>query len=175
MHNNKNDVKKCLPVSDSTIARIEQQYKLNTVRAPRKSTVDDTVISTFQPKLIDTLNDYNHKYIMNILYATTKGGSVTQERLLKFINQVIIKHTDGAPAALFLDAASINRSDATRELCNKNNITIVPIPPNTTAWLQPCDVGPAKNKVRKAMKHALNTDECPSILMSCGELHKAIH
>ena len=40
---------------------------------------------------------------------------MAQERLLNFINQVIIKHTDGAPAALFLDAASINRSDATRE------------------------------------------------------------
>ena len=25
------------------------------------------------------------------------------------------------------------------------------------------------------MKHALNTDERPSILMSCDELHKAIH
>ena len=35
------------------------------------------------------------------------------DRLLKFINQVIIKHTDGTPAALFLDAASINRLDAT--------------------------------------------------------------
>ena len=101
---------------------------------------------------------------------------MTQERLINFINQVIIKHTDGTPAALFLDAASINRSDATLELCNKNNITVVPIPPNTTAWL-PCGVlvfGPAKNKVR-AMKHALNTYERPSILMSCDELHKAIH
>ena len=36
-------------------------------------------------------------------YTTTKGGSMTQERLLHLINQVIIKHTDGAPAALFLD------------------------------------------------------------------------
>ena len=54
-------------------------------------------------------------------YTTTKGGSMTQERLLNFINQVIIKHTDSAPAALFLGAASMNRSDATRELCNKNN------------------------------------------------------
>ena len=35
--NNKNDVKKCLQESDSTIARIKQQYKLNTVRAQRKS------------------------------------------------------------------------------------------------------------------------------------------
>ena len=112
------------------------------------------------------------------LYTLTKGGSMTQERLINVINQVITNHTDGIPAALFLDAASINRSDATHELCNKNNITIVPIPPNTTAWSQPCDVfvfGPPKNKVRKAMKDALNTDKGPGILMSCDELHKAIH
>ena len=51
-------------------------------------------------------------------YTTTKGGSMTQERLFNFVNQVIIKHTDGAPAALLLDAASINRSDGTSELCN---------------------------------------------------------
>ena len=63
------NVKKCLFVSNSTITRIKQQYKLNTVRALRKSyiksTVDDTTISTFQQKLIDTLNDYNHRYVMN--------------------------------------------------------------------------------------------------------------
>ena len=52
--------------------------------------------------------------------TTTTGGSMTQERLPNFINPVIIKHTDGAPAALFLDAASINRSDATRELWCKS-------------------------------------------------------
>ena len=51
-------------------------------------------------------------------YTTTKDGSMTQERFLNFINQVIIKHTDGAPAALFLDAASISRSDATRDATN---------------------------------------------------------
>ena len=42
---------------------------LNSVRAQRKSynksTVDDTTISTFQQTLIDTLNDYNHRYVMN--------------------------------------------------------------------------------------------------------------
>ena len=41
----------------------------NLIRAQRKSynksTVNDTTISTFQQKLIDTLNDYNHKYVMN--------------------------------------------------------------------------------------------------------------
>ena len=50
--------------------------------------------------------------------------------------------------------------------------------PNATAWLQPCDVlvfGPPKNKVRKEMELELNTDKRPSILMSCDELHKAIH
>ena len=43
---------------------------------------------------------------------------------------------------------------------------------------QPCDVlvfGPTKQKVRKAMKHVLNTDKRPSILMSCDELHNAMH
>ena len=91
---------------------------------------------------------------------------------------MITKHTDGTPAALFLDAASISRLDAVRALGNKNNITVVPIPRNTTAWLRLCDVlvfGPAKNKVRKAIKHALNTEKRPSILMSCDDLHKVIH
>ena len=37
------------------------------------------------------------------------------------------------------------------------------------------DISAAKNKVRKAMKHALNTDERPIILMSCDELHEDIH
>ena len=79
---------------------------------------------------------------------------------------------------MFLDAASISRSDATRELCNKNNIIVRPISPNTSAWSQPCDVlvfGSAKNKVRKTMKDALNTDKRPSTFKPCDELHKAIH
>ena len=51
-------------------------------------------------------------------------------------------------------------------------------PSSTTAWLQPWDVlvfGPVKNKVRKAMEHALNTDQWPTILMSCDELYKVVH
>ena len=117
---------KYLQVSDFTIACAKQQYKLNTVRAQRKShnkcksynksPVDDTVVSIFQQKLIDTLNDYNHKYVMN--------------------------------------------SDQTRIQQS--------VPPVYT-------IHQTKNKVHKAMKHALNTDERPSILISCVELHKAIH
>ena len=41
-------------------------------------------------------------------YTTTMGGTMIQ---LNLINQVIIKHTDGTPAVLFLDAPSINRSE----------------------------------------------------------------
>ena len=91
---------------------------------------NNNITNNIQIHIPDTDNHGN-------FYTATKGGSMSQERLLNFTNQVIIKHTDGIPAALFLDAASINRSDATRETCNKNNITVVPIPPNTTAWLQP--------------------------------------
>ena len=90
----------------------------------------------------------------------------------------IIEHTQDQPAALLLDSLGYQHNDRTSQTRNKHNITVYRIPPNTTGWLQPWDVvvfGPAKNKVRKAMKDALNTDERPSILMSCDELHKAIH
>ena len=56
IHNNKTDINKCLFVSNSTITRIKQQYKLNTVRVQRKSynksTAVDTTIPTFQQTLI---------------------------------------------------------------------------------------------------------------------------
>ena len=38
IHSNKNTVKKCLIVSNSTITRIKRQYKLNTVRSQRNTT-----------------------------------------------------------------------------------------------------------------------------------------
>ena len=43
-HNNKNDVNKCLSVSNSIITRIKQQYKLHTVRAQHKSYNKYTII-----------------------------------------------------------------------------------------------------------------------------------
>ena len=65
---------------------------MNTVRAQRKSynksTVDDSVISTFQQKLIDTLNDYNHKYIMNS----------DQTRIQQSMPPVYTIHQAGKPA-----------------------------------------------------------------------------
>ena len=101
IHNNKNDVKKFLQVSDSTIARIKQQYKLSTVRAQRKSynksTVNDTTISTFQQKLIDTLNDYNYKYIMNS----------DQTRIQQSMPPACTIHQTGKPAVVNITWLSI--------------------------------------------------------------------
>ena len=101
IHNDKNDVQKFLQVSDSTIARIKQQYKLNTVRAQRKSynksTVDDSVMSTFQHKLIDTLNYYNHKYVM---YSD-------QTRIQQSMLPVYTIHQAGIPAVVNITWVSI--------------------------------------------------------------------
>ena len=44
------------------------------------------------------------------------------------------------------------------DISNKNNSTVVPIPPNFTAWLQPCDVlvGSAKNNVRNGGQSSID-------------------
>ena len=79
---------------------------------------------------------------------------------------------------MLLDSLGYQHNDRTTLKRNKHNIPMYRIPLNTTAWLRPCDVlvfGSAKNKVRKAIKHALDTDERPGIWMSCDELHKAVH
>ena len=80
------------------------------------------------------------------LHAATKGDSMTHERLFNFSNQVIIQHTDGTPAALF---------------------TIIPIPPNTTAWLLPYNVlvfGSAKQMVRHQHKLDRQSDISPTLV-----------
>ena len=59
-----------------------------------------------------------------------------------------------------MDALDYQHNDRTFQTCNKHKITVYRIPPNITAWLQPCDV---------------YIDERRSILLSCDELHKAIH
>ena len=112
---------------------------------------------------------------------STEKQAAVEQLIEQYINQqTACNYSDLSDCLLKIhnNKNAIKNTDTTRKLCNKNNITILRIPPNATAWLQPCDVllcGPAKNKVRKAMRHALNTDERPSILMSCDELHKADH
>ena len=51
---------------------------------------------------------------------------------------------------MLLDPLGYLHNDGTTPTCNKHNITVYRIPPNTTAWLQLCDVlvfGSAKQKV----------------------------
>ena len=101
IYNSNNDVKKCLFASNSTITRIKQQYKSNTVRAQRKSynksTVDDTTISSFQQKLIDTLNDYNRRYLMNS----------DQKRIQQSMPLVYTVHQTGKPPVINITYVSI--------------------------------------------------------------------
>ena len=74
---------------------------MNTVRAQcksyNKSTVDDSVISTFQQKLIDTLNDFNHKYIMNS----------DRTRIQQSMPPVYTIHQTGKPAVVNITWVSI--------------------------------------------------------------------
>ena len=58
-------------------------------------------------------------------------------------------------AAWLVDLLGYQRNKRILEVCNKHNITVYRIPPNTTGWLQPCDIvlfGPAKQKVRHQHK-----------------------
>ena len=90
-----------------TIARIKQQYKLNTASAQRKSynksTVNDTLTTTCQRKLIDTLNDYIHKYVMNS----------DQTRIQQSIPPVCTIHQACSPAVVTIDINTNSNVNAT--------------------------------------------------------------
>ena len=58
-------------------------------------------------------------------YVTTKSGNMTKETLIQFITEVIIRHTDGEAAALFLDSLGYQHNDETIQHCNNNNITVL--------------------------------------------------
>ena len=52
------------------------------------------------------------------------------------------------------------------------------IPPNTTGWLQPCDVvlfGPAKQKVRKQHKLDRQSDTSPTLQRTCQQFSDALN
>ena len=112
--------------------------------------------------------------------TTQKDQTSNVEYICKFIETIIVEHTQDQPAALQLDLLGHQRNDHTRHV--RHVINTIQQCTDTIQYYclgyKPCDVllfDPAKQKVRKAKKQALNTDECPSILMSCDELHKAIH
>ena len=52
------------------------------------------------------------------------------------------------------------------------------IPPNTTGWLQPCDIvlfGPAKQKVRKQHKFDRQSDISPTLQRTCEQFSDALN
>ena len=60
-----------------------------------------------------------------------------------------------------LDSVGYQHNNQTIDICNKHNITVYRITPNTTGWLQPCDIvlsGPAKQKVRHLVLYTINID-----------------
>ena len=99
-------------------------------------------------------------------YTGTESGNMNNDELIKFIEDIIVECTQDRPAALFLDSLGYQHNNRTIETCNKHNITVYRIPPNTTAWLQPCDVvlfGLAKQKVRKQRKVDRQLDIQPTL------------
>ena len=66
----------------------------------------------------------------------------------------------------------------TIDLCNKHNITVYRIPPNTTGWLQPCDIvlfGPAKQMVRHQHKLDRQSDIPPTQQCTCQQFSDALN
>ena len=92
--------------------------------------------------------------------------------MIKFIEDIIVEHTQDQPGALFLDSLGYQHNSRTLDLCNKHNITVYRIPPNTTGWLQPCDVvlfGPAKQRVRHQHKLDRQSDISPTLQRTCEQ------
>ena len=70
---------------------------------------------------------YNTDPVLDIYgnkYVTTESGNMTHQTLIQFISEIIIKHTDGAAAALFLDSLGYQHNDGPIEHGNINNITV---------------------------------------------------
>ena len=69
-------------------------------------------------------------------------------------------------------------NDRTTQTCNKHYITVYRIPPNTTGWLQPCDIvlfDPAKQKVRHQHKLDRQSDTSPTLQRTCEQFSDALN
>ncbi len=89
-----------------------------------------------------------------------------------------VEHTQERPAALILDALGYQHNERTKQICNKHNITLYKVPPNTTGWLQPCDVtlfGPTKQKVRKVQKFDRQSNIPPTLHRTCHQFSEALN
>ena len=94
------------------------------------------------------------------------------------IQNVTVEDIQDQPAALLLDSVGYQHNDRTTQTCNKHNITLYRIPPNTTAWLQPRDVllfGPAKQMVRHLHKLDRQSGMQLAAQRTCEQLSDALH
>ena len=119
----------------------------------------------------NTTNNYTHNYNVNIFniidnnkavrdqynirYGGTELGHMNNDELIKFIEDIIVEHTQDQPAVWLVDSLCYQHNNRTIDICNKHSITVYRIPTNTSGWLQPCDIvlfGPAKQRVRHQHK-----------------------
>ena len=66
-------------------------------------------------------------------YTGTDSGNMNNDELIKFIEDIIVKHTQDQPAACLLDSLDYQHNNRTIRLCNKHNITVIvylPIQPD---------------------------------------------
>ena len=100
-----------------------------------------------QETLVNIFNiPNNNKSVREQSNNRHAGTHMNNTELIKFIEDIIVE-----PAAWLLDSLDYQHNKRTFDLCNKHNITVYRIPPNTTGWLQPCDIvllGPAIQMVR---------------------------
>ena len=92
--------------------------------------------------------------------------------------KILVEHTQDQPAAWLLDSLGYQNNNRTVEVCNKHNITVYRIPPNTTGWLQPCDIvlfGPSKQKLSKQYKLDKQSDISPTLQRTCQQFSEALH
>ena len=52
---------------------------------------------------------------------------MNNDELIKFIEEIIVEHTQDQPAAWLLDSVGYQHNSRTLEVCNKHNIEYLPI------------------------------------------------
>ena len=91
---------------------------------------------------------------------------------------IIVEHTQDQPAAWLMDSLGYQHNNRTIYICNKHSITGYRIPPNTTGWLQPCDIvlfGPAKQMVRHQLKLDRQSEIPSTLQRTCEQFSDALN
>jgi hypothetical protein len=175
-------------VRNETGQRVSTKKKRNTNKQ-QPITINDNTVTV---NIDNSVNNKNYNInVFNITnntkpvrdhdnnrYTGTESGNMNNDELIKFIEDIIVEHTQDQPAALFLDSLNYQHNDRTKETCNNHNITVYRIPPNTTGWLQPCDIvlfGPTKQKVRHQHKLDRQSVIQPTLQRTCEQFSKALN